>query len=181
MTKRLVLILLFAARAAGVALVFLIPPIWAIIANILIDYLDGPFYKHYLKVPNVRAQYYDKFWDYLYYVALLIIIFRLRLAAAPLLVFLFAFRTVGEFIFFVTGNKKIFVYFPNFFEYFVFGVLLVYKFNWGIDVQIVLFGLIIVYRIWNEIFLHRNNKTFFHEFWLPLFRFLRFGFAKRIK
>jgi hypothetical protein len=173
--------MVFAIRLLGVALVFIFSPILAIVLNILIDYLDGPVYKHYLKVASKKAQYYDKFWDYAYYIALLILIVNIKPMAWQLLVALFFYRSIGELAFFVTGNKKVFIYFPNFFEYITLGVFIASSTKISIFSQAVMFSGIVSFRIWNEIFLHRDNKTFFAVFWLPLFRHLGFRFAKRIK
>lgn len=186
MFKIFVLILIFTIRLSVISLLFLINPITAIIINIIADYADGPLYKYYLKIPPLRAQYYDKILDYIYYVGLLTLVISQKTVVLPFLLLLFIFRTVGEFIFFITGNKRIFVYFPNFFEYFTLGFFITQaidptaitsSLNW-----IALLLLVITwFRVWNESFLHKENKTTFQVFWLPLLRSLGFKWADKIK
>ena len=185
MNKTVVLILIFTVRLLAISLLFLVNPITAIVINIITDYADGPLYKHYLKTSALRAQYYDKILDYLYYIGLLFLAFSHLTTVIPLLLLLFVYRTIGEAVFYATGNKRVFVYFPNFFEYFTLGffilkaidpVVITTSLNW----IAILFLVITWFRVWNESFLHKDNKTFFKAFWLPLFRRLGLGFANKI-
>ena len=183
--KYFILFLISLCRFIGILILFVINPITAILINIVIDFADGPLYKYYFKFSRKMAQYFDKLWDYIYYIALMVLIINLNLQMWWILFILFIYRSVGEIIFFINGNKKIFIYFPNIFEYYTLGFLFIKKLQEITFINsymiISIFIMITIFKIWNEIFLHKQNNTFFEIFWLPLFRFMGFGFAKRIK
>ena len=183
--KRAVLVIIFIARIGAIALLFLINPALAILVNILLDYADGPLYKYYLKIPPLQAQYLDKSLDYLYYIALLTLIFIERLTVWPLLLLLFLLRTAGEIFFFVTGEKQIFIYFPNFFEYFTLVFFLIKAIDPALlSASLNWVALLLLtatwFRVWNEYFLHKEGRTFFQVIWLPIFRSLGLKFTEEI-
>lgn len=165
-------------RIAAISLLFLINPIIAILISMLLDALDGPAYEYLAKLEKSRYQRDDKILDYLYYVGLLVFIIYHHLPALPWLIFLFVYRSIGQFIFFWKKKRVIFVYFPNFFESFVLGFLLLEEIEKRqlfpqIDLTIPLFLIIIVLKIWHEIFLHWQKKSMSEILWLPLWRLIK--------
>lgn len=175
MVKFLILIIIFAIRFAGVTIMFFVNPLVGILINLIIDSLDGPIYKHILKIDPLRAQYYDKVWDFIYYIFLFARIYDMNLVVFPILLVTFVYRMVGQIIFYVTANKRVLSLFLNFFEYFAIGFLLIHEINpdylipqlnWIIPMFLVLF----LFKSWHEFFLHKYNKTLFDDVSVPLLK-----------
>jgi len=177
---------IFLARIAGVALLFFINPLLAAFLNMVLDASDGPLYKYFLKIPPLRAQFYDKSLDYLYYLGLMALAWHLNLPGLWLLTILLLYRSLGQLIFLVTRDRKWFVYFPNFFEYAVLALLVLRQWRLEAWLAMPLFDLslalaIFLFKVWHETFLHRQQQTFFVFFWLPIFKFLRVPVLSQIK
>ncbi len=155
-------------RLAPTALLFIINPIIAIIINIITDCLDGPIFRDYFKMKSDKYQIYDKSLDFVYYFALMIMVFWLGLPMMSLLFIFFTYRIIGQIIFFFTRKEEIFLYFLNFFEYFVISVLLINILgqSWTIPI----FSAAIIFKIWHEIFIHKQKKSFTKIFWIPFLK-----------
>ncbi len=153
-------------RLAATGLLFILNPIIAIIINIITDCLDGPIFRDYFGMKSEKYQIYDKFLDFIYYLALMVMVFWLGLPMISLLFIFFIYRIIGQIIFFFRKNEEIFLYFLNFFEYFVISVLLIEIFGQGWTIPI--FSAAVIFKIWHEIFIHKQKKSFTKIFWIPL-------------
>ena len=108
-----------------VALIRLLAPLllfWSlpagIFAGLLCDGFDYELLHRKLKISHSAYQINDKFFDLYWYC--LIIIYLLSENLAPqlnlLFLFLFAYRLIGQIVFFTTLERKNFLFFPNLFE-----------------------------------------------------------------
>ena len=103
--------------AAKIALPLLIIPFpfvagWA---NFLLDGFDGDILIP-LGLPNETYQPVDKLTDWLTYVAIVIVAYRNTWPTKQLMLGLFAFRSIGQVAFLITGNELMLALFPNFLE-----------------------------------------------------------------
>lgn len=92
-------------------------PVWAIILSLFFDGIDGQlFYNagYGFKIYN-RA---DKILDYWWYIYLCVYIFIFHEPVFMLALLMFLYRTLGQVIGVITNSEKIYLYFPNFFEWF---------------------------------------------------------------
>lgn len=168
----------FIVRLSAIVLLFTINPILAIIINIALDSWDGTFYEYFLKIKKDVYQFHDKLLDYIYYMGLMVMAVNLHITFLPLIIFLFIYRTVGQFIFFFKGNREIFIYFPNFFEYFILGILVVdvveakQMFS-GIDLMYPVLSVIFLFKFWHEVWLHHQKRSVVREIWIPFYQSLQ--------
>jgi hypothetical protein len=103
----------------GVALKFLLPvllvpfPFVAGWSNFVLDTVDGDILIP-LGLSDPVYQRIDKSADWLTYVFMVVAAWRWPVRKAAIL--LFAYRSVGQGLFFLTGNELVFFLFPNFLE-----------------------------------------------------------------
>ena len=83
--------------------------------NFLLDGFDGDLLIP-LGLPNEVYQPVDKLTDWLTYVCIVIVAFRNAWPTRLLVLGLFAFRSVGQVAFLITGNELMLAFFPNFLE-----------------------------------------------------------------
>lgn len=104
-----------------ICLKFLLPvaiifsPFWAGWANFLLDSIDGDFLIP-LGLPDATYQLIDKTADWFTYVAMVIAAWRLKWPIRRWIYGLFALRTIGQLLFFMTQDERVFFFFPNFLE-----------------------------------------------------------------
>ena len=104
-----------------VAAKFLVPlliirfPFAAGWANFVLDGVDGDLLVP-LGLPNETYQPVDKITDWVTYVAIVIVGFRNDWPTRRLMLGLFAFRSIGQVGFLLTGNELLLAAFPNFLE-----------------------------------------------------------------
>ena len=96
--------------------VLLVPfPFAAGWANFVLDTIDGDLLIP-LGLEDATYQPIDKAADYVTYIFMVISAWRGRWPILKWIVAFFVLRTVGQALFFITGNEAIFFYFPNFLE-----------------------------------------------------------------
>lgn len=151
-----------------IVLKFIVPalilkfPFQASWANYFLDVVDGDILQA-MGMNEVLYQNVDKVADYVSYIFMLIVGLRWRIKG--LIVALFAYRTVGQILFFATGNEMMFFYFQNFLEpLFMAYSLLIFK--RGSEEKayksyrkhiILIWAIVIGYKLWNEWYLHFAN------------------------
>jgi len=110
-----------AAIAVIIAAKFIVPlliirfPFAAGWANFVLDGVDGDLLVP-LGLPNETYQPVDKITDWVTYVAIVIVGFRNDWPTKRLMLGLFAFRSIGQVAFLLTGNELLLAAFPNFLE-----------------------------------------------------------------
>lgn len=147
---------------------FLVPalmlkfPFQAVWGNYLLDVLDGDILMS-LGINDYLYQTIDKFADYWSYIFMLIL--GLRWNIKKIIIFLFAYRTIGQILFFATRNEQVFLVFQNFLEPLVMAYSLIifkqkteaeafqtYKRHFKL-----IWAIVIGYKLWNEWYLHFAN------------------------
>lgn len=172
LSQQLVFIIIFMIRVSAVALFWIMPPFYAYVVNAILDACDGPLYKHYMKINPVTAQVYDKVLDvWMYTFAIAYSISQPQIFTF-ILILLYVFRLVGQAIFFEYHNKRIFVYFPNFFEptYIIFYAIVAMGMGsimYDAATLLTLSIAIFIFKFGNELFLHYHNLTTFDNLILP--------------
>lgn len=161
-----------------VALKFIVPilllwfPFFAAWGNYVLDVVDGDILQG-LGMQEYLYQTVDKVADYWSYIFMLIL--GLRWKIRKTIVVLFIYRTIGQLLFFITRDEMMFFYFQNLLEPLVMIYTLIlfkqkseakaYK---TYKKHIILIWVIILgYKIWNEWYLHLANidlSTFFFGF-----------------
>lgn len=132
-------------------------PFGASLANFILDSIDGDLLTRWGIGTNVY-QIVDKSLDYFAYIVMFIIGSKWAIKKEIIVVFLI--RTIGQILFFSTGNEIFFFFFPNFlgplFIFFAFLLVvkkseayLFYKKNW-----VFIWGGIFVYKFLNEWLVH---------------------------
>lgn len=135
-------------------------PFLAASLNFILDTVDGDILMP-LGLADSTYQPIDKIADYVTYILMAVVAWKWDIRKTILA--LFAFRTVGQILFFATGSEVVFFYFPNFLEplFIVYAFLLLryknrafekYKKN-GFPIWL---G-IILYKMWNEWNTHIAN------------------------
>lgn len=156
------------AQVVVVALKFIVPtfmlvfPFPAVWANYVLDVIDGDVLMQF-GMSEFVYQTIDKAADYFSYIFMLILGLRWRIKST--IVILFVYRTVGQVLFFATRNELMFFYFQNFLE----PLVMVYTlliFKQGSEEKafgsykrhfILIWVIILVYKLWNEWYLHFAN------------------------
>lgn len=151
-----------------IALKFIIPslmlkfPFTGIWANYFLDIIDGDILRA-LGLSEGAYQFFDKLADFVSYIFMLILGLRFRISR--IVVVLFIYRTIGQVLYFLTGEEIYFFYFQNFLE----PLLLIYTYlifknqseKKAFSVYkkhiVLIWGIILVYKIWNEWTLHFAN------------------------
>jgi len=128
--------------------------------NFVLDTSDGDILMR-VGLSFDTYQFIDKIADYVTYVAMLVAGWRWKIKRT--IIALFALRTVGQILFFATGNEIIFFFFPNFLEpLFMIYALLLWKFRERAHVMYVkyiwlIWFIVVSYKMWNEWNTHVAN------------------------
>lgn len=102
-----------------VLLRFLVPPLmllfpfFGFVATIFLDVVDGDILG-FLGMSEAQYQFIDKVADYYAYIFMLVMAWKWPIR--NLLIGLLAFRGIGQALFFLTQERVMLVFFPNFFE-----------------------------------------------------------------
>ncbi len=151
-----------------IALKFLIPPLMllrpipSLWANYVLDVIDGDILLSLGMAENIY-QNVDKFADLVSYVFMFLAGRRWQIRKT--IAILFVYRFIGQILFFVTGDERIFFLFQNFLEplMLIYALILfkqksekkayeVYKKHlWKI------WGIILIYKVWEEWRIHLAN------------------------
>ncbi|MDE2838652.1 MAG: hypothetical protein OXL97_14285 [Chloroflexota bacterium] len=154
------------AIAVIVGLKYLLPlaiipfPFLAGWANFVLDTVDGDLLVPLGLLDGVYQRI-DKSADYVTYVCMVAAAWRWPLRRA--VIGLFALRTVGQVLFFITGNEVVFFLFPNFLEplFLVYATVLVWKRSdapaFYARHAVVIWALVIVYKLQDEYVTHVAN------------------------
>lgn len=152
-----------------VALKFIIPsvmfwnPLVGSWGNYFLDIIDGDILLQ-LGLSDYNYQTIDKFADLISYCIMLLVGVRWRIKRIILVLFLY--RMVGQLLFFLTRNELAFIFFQNLLEPLVMIYSLLLFKNKGDEKRtyksykkhlIFIWTIIIVYKIWNEWYLHFAN------------------------
>ena len=137
-------------------------PIFGLWGNYLLDVVDGDILLS-LGLTDTTYQTIDKLADLVSYIFMLIL--GLRWSIRKTVLILFAYRFIGQILFFVTGNELIFFYFQNFLEplMMIYALILIkqksekktyatYK-----KYFFLIWTIVLVYKVWNEWYLHFAN------------------------
>lgn len=159
-----------------IALKFIVPtlllkfPFPAAWGNYFLDVIDGDILQA-LGMQENTYQLIDKGADLFSYVFMLLL--GLRWSIKKVIIVLFAYRLIGQLLFFATGNELVFFYFQNFLEPLVMAYALLLFLNKNNETKayaaykkyfLLIWGIIIAYKVWNEWYLHFANidlSTFF--------------------
>jgi len=158
--------LVIVGRTVTVILPLFIDPIYAIIVDLVYDGIDGWFFRYFMKVETTSLIYqnYDKLFDYLFYIALIIALFRVQIHYFPVFFALLIFRSIGQIVYFIKHDRKILFYFPNLFEETALVVLLFERFSPNQFAKpliiIVLALIVVVFKIANEYMIHVREHSY---------------------
>ncbi len=130
--------------------------------NYFLDVIDGDILLS-LGMSDGTYQLIDKSADYISYVFMLIVGWRWSIKRT--IIILFIYRTIGQILFFITGNELVFFYFQNFLEpLFMIYALILFKqksekaaYQTYRKYLIFIWVVILVYKVWNEWYLHFAN------------------------
>lgn len=151
-----------------VFLKFLVPslmlwfPFQAVWGNYFLDVIDGDILLS-LGINDYLYQTIDKFADFWSYIFMLIL--GLRWNIRKVIIILFAYRTIGQILFFLTRNEQVFLIFQNFLEPLVMAYSLII-FKQGAETKAfqtykrhlkLIWIIVIGYKLWNEWYLHYAN------------------------
>ena len=139
-----------------VSLLMLWYPLEALLASMLLDVLDSFFFA-FANFDKKQYHNWDKALDYLHYLILLIVICKspIFLVAVGLLVF----RSIGHYLFNKTGDHRLFIIFPNIYEYYVLAYLLIIRFDIVLSIN--------SWQIWLGLFLFKLAQEYYVHF-MPL-------------
>ena len=90
-------------------------PVYVIVATIFLDAIDGEFASQGV-LSREKYQIVDKLMDNWWYIWVLFYSYFALNNFFILLLVLFIYRTIGLILFLLKKNRKIFMFFPNFFE-----------------------------------------------------------------
>ena len=150
----------------GVAAKYLLPlllipfPFAAGWANFVLDSVDGDLLIP-LGLSDPVYQNVDKSADYVTYVCMVVAAWKWPLRRA--VIALFAVRTVGQALFFITNNELVFFLFPNFLEplFLVYATILFFKRDaapaFFARHAVVIWVLVIAYKLQDEFVTHVAN------------------------
>lgn len=153
---RLTILIVITAKFLLPLLIFRLPfqVSWA---NFLLDTVDGDVLMHF-GLPYETYSLIDKTADYITYVVMFLVGSRWQIGKT--ITFLFIYRTVGQAMFFVTGNDLFLFFFPNLLE----PLFMAYSLLLFIDRKkaheryrkylVPIWMTIIVFKMWNEYNVH---------------------------
>ena len=144
-------------------------PFWGMWGNYFLDVADGDIL-HFLGMGELMYQTTDKIADLWSYVFMLLLGLRFRIK--KLVIILFAYRLVGQIIFFVSRDERIFFVFQNLLEPLLMAYTLILLFKKSDEETyktyrrhiVLVWVMVIAYKVWNEWYLHLANidlSTFF--------------------
>ena len=128
--------------------------------NFILDSVDGDILIP-LGLSDQIYQLIDKSADYVTYACMVVAAWRWPLRRA--VIALFALRTVGQLLFFVTGNEIVFFFFPNFLEplFLVYATILFWKRGdapaFFARHAVLIWVLVIAYKLQDEFITHVAN------------------------
>lgn len=137
-------------------------PFFGLWGNYVLDVIDGDILLS-LGMQESTYQLLDKSTDFISYIFMLIL--GLRWSIRKTVILLFVYRITGQILYFVTGNELIFFYFQNFLEplMMIYALILFRQKNekQAYEVYkkhlILIWAIILIYKIWNEWYLHFAN------------------------
>ena len=155
---------------------FIFPnPLVPSILVLTLDSIDGSlFYKsgYNWKVYNLI----DKLLDYWWYI--FIVIYSLSLPIFPIILILFAYRTIGQLLGLLTQNEKVYIFFPNILEkYFYLFVVLTFLGYENLFLKTVTNSLILIISISISLF----TEWAIHKKKIYLTQIILFGKAMKWK
>lgn len=151
-----------------VGLKFLIPvallrwPFQAAWANFILDDVDGDLLIP-LGLADPTYQRIDKAADWVTYVFMVLAAWRRDWPILRMVVALFLFRTVGQVLFFVTGDERVFFVFPNWLEplFLIYATSLFFKREEGhafyLRHRVAIWIFIVLYKLQDEWITHIGN------------------------
>lgn len=89
-----------------------INPLVAIPANILFDLVDYPLFR-FSGFSWETSHRFDKMMDYWWYIVILVFSLISNLPITPIIIVLFLWRSIGQFLTVVSKNEKLLLLFPN--------------------------------------------------------------------
>lgn len=131
--------------------------------NYFLDVIDGDILLE-LGLSDYNYQTIDKIADFFSYGIMLLVGFRWSIKRT--IIILFLYRMVGQILFFITRNEMMFFYFQNLLEPLVMAYsILLFKNKWDDEKAfksykkhfILIWIIILGYKIWNEWYLHFAN------------------------
>lgn len=127
-------------------------PFEGLILSLFFDCLDQYFFAW----GNIGKEHYhkwDKPIDYLEYPIILYLC--LDTQVFPVIIILFAYRTIGHVLYYFRKDDKIFILFPNILEYYFLVYLVITRFNFAININDwrIWLGLII-FKLIQEVYVH---------------------------
>lgn len=152
-----------------VALKFIIPslmfwnPLVGSWGNYFLDVVDGDILLE-LGLSDFNYQTIDKFADLFSYAVMLLV--GLKWSIRRTIIYLFIYRFIGQILFFLTRNEMMFFYFQNLLEPLVMAYsILLFRNKWddkkaflSYKKHFILIWIIVIgYKIWNEWYLHFAN------------------------
>lgn len=137
-------------------------PLFGLWGNYVLDVIDGDLLLS-LGMTDSNYQLIDKSLDLISYFFMLIL--GLRWSIRKLIIILFTYRIIGQVLFFITGKEIIFFYFQNFLEpLMMIYALILFKqkdekvaFLTYKKYLILIWAIVLIYKIWNEWYLHFAN------------------------
>lgn len=137
-------------------------PLFGLWGNYILDVVDGDILLS-LGMSDSTYQLIDKSTDFISYIFMLIL--GLRWSIKKTVIILFSYRIIGQILYFVTGNELSFFYFQNFLE----PLMMIYAlilFKQASEQKayltykkhiILVWAIVLIYKIWNEWYLHFAN------------------------
>lgn len=137
-------------------------PLFGLWGNYFLDVVDGDILLT-LGMSDTNYQLIDKSTDLISYIFMLIL--GLRWSIKKTIIILFAYRIVGQILFFTTGQEMVFLYFQNFLEpLMMIYILILFKQKDEKKAYlayrkyiILVWAIVLIYKIWNEWYLHFAN------------------------
>jgi hypothetical protein len=152
-------------RLAAALLIF-IAPLEGILLSFIFDHLDSYLWA-YSGLTKKEYHEIDKPLDFLTYIPELLVVIDTPIRLLAL--FLFLYRTLGHVLYSMTGNHKIFLLFPNFFEHYVLAYFIILRFDLTISVfDIRIFIIIAVLKMLQEVYIHCFSIDIAWRYILPI-------------
>lgn len=155
---------IFILRILVAPLIF-IWPLLSIIVSFFLDLIDGDF--AYKVVSKKLYQIIDKNLDLWWFINIMIYSYINYPDYKIYLLILFIYRVVGQLIYYVSGNRKILLLFPNFFEWVFFLIFLGKNYYPSIITGQTFYLILLVIffvKIFHEWFLHVANLSIREDF-----------------
>lgn len=137
-------------------------PFWAGWANFILDTIDGDILIP-RGLPDATYQLIDKAADWGTYIGMVVAAYKYKWPMRRAILLLFCFRTLGQLLFFITRDERMFFFFPNFLEplFLTYATLVVFKKKHAPEVYKKYFWVIwtgvILYKLQDEYITHIGN------------------------